>query len=105
MNKRYVDLRKPIITIWACHEGPLHTNAYEWSFGCGFAPSNFGYPMPTSGRILRIVASSKPRNPHNHNERPVIVIIVINENDVEPHGISSVNPGSYVGWRSIPQPI
>ena len=33
VHKRYVDLRKPIITIWACHEGPLHTNAYEWSFG------------------------------------------------------------------------
>ena len=54
VNKRYVDRQKPIITSWACHEGPLHTNAYEWSFGGGLAPSNFGYPMPTSGRILRI---------------------------------------------------
>ena len=121
VNKRYVDLLKPIITIWACHEGPLHTNAYEWSFGGGFAPSDFGYPMPTSGRILRIVASSKRVTPSHttiwdithsssivipdSNERPVRVIIVINEIDVKPHGISSVNPGSYVGWRSIPQPI
>ena len=96
VNKRYVDLLKPIITIWACHEGPLHTNAYEWSFGGGFAPSDFGYPMPTSGRILRIVASSKrvtslpirrdlhsepsripePINPHgNYPSRSVRVII------------------------------
>ena len=120
--KRYVDRQKPIITIWACHEGPLHTNAlYEWSFGGGFAPSDFGYPMPTSGMILRIVASSKqshtpiwdvahsepiyvPRIPDS-NERPVRVIIVINGNDIGPHGIISVHPGSYSGWRLFPQPI
>ena len=100
VHKRYVDLRKPIITIWACHEGPLHTNAYEWSFGGGFAPSNFGYPMPTSGRILRIVASSKRvtsrpptrdlhSEPRNY-ERSVRVIIVINGNDIEPHGMESL---------------
>ena len=111
VNKKYVDRQKPIITIWACHEGPLHTNAYEWSFGGGLAPSNFGYPMSTSGRILRIVASSKrvtripePRNPHS-NERSVRVIIVINGNDIEPHGIISLHPGSYVEWGPFPQPI
>ena len=115
VHKRYVDLRKPIITIWACHEGPLHTNAYEWSFGGGFAPSNFGYPMPTSGRILRIVASSKRvtsrpptrdlhSEPRNY-ERSVRVIIVINGNDIEPHGIISLYPGSYVEWGSFSQPI
>ena len=115
VHKRYVDLRKPIITIWACHEGPLHTNAYEWSFGGGFAPSNFGYPMPTSGRILQIVASSKrvtsspPRHdlhsePSNY-ERSVRVIIVINGNDIESHGIISLYPGSSVEWGSFPQPI
>ena len=112
--------RKPVITIWASHEGPLHTNAYEWSFGGGLAPSNFGYQMPTSGRILRIVASSKrvtsrpprrdlhsepyePRSPDSG--RSVRVIIVINGNDIEPHGIISVHPGSYVEWRPLTQPI
>ena len=121
VNKRYVDRQKPIITIWACHEGPLHTNAYEWSFGGGFAPSNFGYPMPTSGRILRIVASSKRVTPSHTtiwdithsssivvpdiDERPVRVRIVINGNDVEPHGIISVYPGSYVEWIPFSQPI
>ena len=58
-NKNYVDNRKPIITIWACHEGPLHEDAYEWSFGDGFPPNDFGYPMPVSGRILRMAFSSK----------------------------------------------
>ena len=115
VHKRYVDLRKPIITIWACHEGPLHTNAYEWSFGGGFAPSNFGYPMPTSGRILRIVASSKrvtsrpptrdlhsePRSP----DRSVRVIIVINGNNAEPYGGVAVHPGSYVISLPFSQPI
>ena len=101
-------------------QGPLHTNAYEWSFGGGFAPSNFGYPMPTSGRILRIVASSKrvtfrpprrdhsepyePRSPDN-NGRSVRVIIVINGNDIELHGIISVHPGSYIISLPLPRPI
>ena len=124
VNKRYGDRQKHIITIWACHEGPLHTNAYEWSFGGGFAPSNFGYPMPTSGRILGIVVSSKrvtslpirrdlhseppripePRSPDS-NERSVRVIITINGNNAEPHGIIGVHPGSYVISLLLPRPI
>ena len=83
VTKHYADSRKPVITIWASHEGPLHTNAYEWSFGGGFAPSNFGHPMPTSVRV----------------------IIIINGNDVGPRSSISVHPGSYVEWRPFLQPI
>ena len=94
-SKRYVDGRKPLITIWASHEGPLHSNAYEWSFGDGFAPSNYGYPVPTSGRILRIVVSSKRPT---SSQRSVRVSIVINGNVVDPRqgGMVSLHPGTSV---------
>ena len=98
VHKRYVDLRKPIITIWACHEGPLHTNAYEWSFGGGFAPSNFGYPMPTSGRLLRIVVSSKRPDGGSW----VRVQVAINGNNTY---LVSLHPGSYVISLPFSQPI
>ena len=95
-SKRYVDGRKPLITIWASHEGPLHSNAYEWSFGDGFAPSNYGYPVPTSGRILRIVVSSKRET--TSSQRSVRVSIVINGNVVDPRqgGMVSLHPGTSV---------
>ena len=107
VNKNYVDNRKPVITIWACHEGPLHSDAYEWSFGGGFAPRKYGYPMPTSGRIIRMTLSSKrdtsPSRPRDldrdldpgRSERSVRAIFIINGN-VNLNNSISLHPGRYV---------
>ena len=54
VTKNYVDSRKPLITIWAQENGPLNSGQDEWSFGGGeYTPTNCGYCMPASGRILR----------------------------------------------------
>ena len=118
VNKNYADNRKPIITIWASHQGPLHTDAYEWSFGDGFPPRKYGYPMPVSGRIIRMAACSKRPGPDRIPtsddydddypfERPnaVIVQITINGNDAA-RGFIALPPGIYVTNRfQFLQPI
>ena len=53
VNKRYVDRRKPIITIWAQEKGHLSRGQYGWSFGAGDTFRLGGYCMPVSGRIIR----------------------------------------------------
>ena len=98
VNKNYVDNRKPVITIWACHEGPLHSDAYEWSFGGGFAPRNYGYPMPSSGRIIQMTLSSKRdtpliRDPHKDLDldpedglpRKKVIIVLETEDVLDPN--------------------
>ena len=102
VNKNYVDNRKPVITIWACHEGPLHSDAYEWSFGGGFAPREYGYPMPTSGRIIRMALSSKRVT--SDSDRSVRAIFTINGNVNLANSIS-VHPGSYVASRDFNPPV
>ena len=59
-TKQYVDSRKPLITIWAQENGPLHRGEHEWSFGSGdlYTHKNCGYCMPASGRIIRGSLSS-----------------------------------------------
>ena len=58
-TKRYVDSRKPVITIWAQEIGPLNIGQYEWNFGgVNNTPVGLGYCMPVSGRILRGSLSS-----------------------------------------------
>ena len=62
VNKRYVDRRKPVITIWAQENGPLGVSYYEWAFGSGDTFQVGGYCMPAPGRIIRGSISSTDRN-------------------------------------------
>ena len=111
VNKNYADNRKPIITIWASHQGPLHPKTYEFSFGDGVPPSDYGYVMPVPGRIIRIAACSKRPGPDripyfdDYSDFPidrpnaVIVQFTINGNTIEPRGFIALPPGIYVTNR------
>lgn len=64
-TKKYVDNRKPLITVWAEENGSMAKDEYEWSFGNGAAGGNAdrGYPMLAAGRVLRMglaVSGSAP---------------------------------------------
>ena len=79
-TKQYVDSRKPLITIWAQENGPLHAGEYEWSFGSGdlYTLAKCGYCMPAPGRILRGSISSAHDSDNTDDIRPAVVRIVIN---------------------------
>ena len=71
-TKQYVDSRKPLITIWAQENGPLHAGEYEWSFGSGdlYTLAKCGYCMPAAGRILRGSISSVTDSPNASGPSP-----------------------------------
>ena len=87
-TKRYVDSRKPIITLWAEEKDSIDNNEYEWSFGNGSAGAthrNCGYTMMTSGRVIRmgLVASSSSTVPND-----ITVNIVVNGVEKTAYGIT-----------------
>ena len=60
-NKRYVDSRKPLITVWAEERGSIANGTYEWSFGNGGEGEvhrRIGFTMLASGRVLRMGLSA-----------------------------------------------
>ena len=79
-TKQYVDSRKPLITIWAQENGPLHAGEYEWSFGSGdlYTLAKCGYCMPAPGRILRGSLSSVTDDRVRGASQRSIVNIAIN---------------------------
>ena len=68
VTKTYVDdqvsSRKPMITVYAEENGPLSDGSSEWSFGNGVhgRDHNFGYCMPTAGRIIKGTLSAVSQN-------------------------------------------
>ena len=56
-TKKYVDARKPLITVWAEEKGSITNGNYEWAFGNGGdgeSHRRIGYTMLASGRVLRM---------------------------------------------------
>ena len=76
VTKRYVDRRKPLITVWAERK---HTakRTYEWSFGGNASVSNkgTGYTMLAPGRVLRMGLTAIQRG-NNPSESYAVTIVV-----------------------------
>ena len=56
VNKKYVDSRKPLVSVWATAKGDLHQDQYEFEFGEKSRISSkgrVGWICPTNGRIIR----------------------------------------------------
>ena len=101
-TKQYVDSRKPLITIWAQENGPLHRGEHEWSFGSGdlYTHKNCGYCMPASGRIIRGSLSSVGDSGGTSGR--VMVNIIVN-------GLDNIDQlikiaGSYSNTRTFTHP-
>jgi len=45
---------KPVITVWAEERGRLDGNFFDFSFGDSARTMGWGYPMMSSGRILKM---------------------------------------------------
>ena len=62
-TKKYVDSKKPLITIWAEESSRIDAGAYEWSFGNGASGqthADCGYTMLAAGRVLRMGLAARP---------------------------------------------
>ena len=108
MNKRYVDRRKPIITIWGQEKGPLGKDHYEWSFGGGDPFRLGGYCMPVSGRIIRgsisstdanraRIYTSSPSPPPRQDAVNISIVISgqVTSNNITKHNDSYYNTNTY----------
>ena len=76
-NKRYVDARKPLITVWAEENGSIVNGNYEWSFGNGRdgeSHRQIGYTMLASGRVLRMGLSATTSSGPSNESRIVIAV-------------------------------
>ena len=100
-TKNYVDLRKPLITVWAEENAVLNEGEYEWSFGNGGhgrGHSLAGYTMMAAGRILRMGLSV------NNPRSPMVVNIVVNGAENTAYGVTK-SAGQYSGTQVFTTPL
>ena len=103
-TKKYVDARKPLITVWAEEKGSITSGNYEWSFGNGGDGSNhrrIGYTMLASGRVLRMGLSATTSSGPPGESRIVIVV-----NGVVNAAYAVIKPNNqYSGTNTFQTPL
>ncbi len=104
-TKAYVDAnsaqRKPIIAVWAEQSGALTNGNYEWSFGNGASGATHrhaGYPIPASGRILRMSFACA----YSRNE--IVVALLINGSE-QPGYVIRTPGGRYSNCITFDTPL
>jgi hypothetical protein len=71
-TKKYVDSRKPLITIWAEENESIDAGHYEWSLGNGsHGHARCGYTMMVSGRVLPMGLAA-----YSHTSAVTVAIVV-----------------------------